>query len=131
MTIISKNILILYIGFCMLSTFLFLIGVFGIMPMAIGLTGFTFFFATTGVKILFSENVKKVAYALVFWSIIILLSIQTILLFNPDFKLMLLYTTTFILIISVVLIYRFDMDKKFYILFFLISQVTGLIYFNF
>lgn len=115
----------------MLSTFLFLIGVFGIMPMAIGLTGFTFFFATTGVKILFSENVKKVAYALVFWSIIILLSIQTILLFNPDFKLMLLYTTTFILIISVVLIYRFDMDKKFYILFFLISQVTGLIYFNF
>ncbi|WP_304517728.1 hypothetical protein [Cecembia rubra] len=127
----SRNFLSVYFAFSIVNTFLFLIGIFGTMPMAIGLTGFVFCFAIGAVKNMLSGNNNKFIYAAVFWAISILLSIQVVFLFDPGFKLMLLYGTTFLLILSVFIVYRFEMDKRLYLLLFLISQISGLIYINF
>ncbi|PSL05534.1 hypothetical protein CLV48_10344 [Cecembia rubra] len=78
-----------------------------------------------------SGSSTKFSYAAVFWGIAILLSIQVVLLFDTGFKHMLLYVTTFLLILSVFIVYRFEMDKRLYLLLFLISQISGLIYINF
>lgn len=127
----SRNFLSVYFAFSIVNTFLFLIGVFGTMPMAIGLTGFVFCFSIGAVKNMLSGSSTKFSYAAVFWGIAILLSIQVVLLFDTGFKHMLLYVTTFLLILSVFIVYRFEMDKRLYLLLFLISQISGLIYINF
>ncbi len=129
--LISRYFLSVYFIFSIVSTILFLIGIVGIMPLAIGLTVFIFCFALGAVKSMLTEKHKNLIHASVFWGVAILICIQVVLLYDPSYKLLLLYVTTFLLLLSVIIVCRFGLDKRLYLLLFLISQITGTIYFNF
>lgn len=127
----SKWVTLSYIGFCLVVSFLFDIGKISKIPISLGMTAFMLFFIWKAVMGFFSEQDTNKLRLLIYWGIVMQLSIQSSLLFQHAFRYEIVSVAFLVFFAVLFLIYRYKKEKHLVLLSVSISMLTCGFYFQF
>jgi hypothetical protein len=127
----SKQITLTYLLLSLLGAVLFEIGKISSMPVSLGITAFLLFFAWKVISEFFSEQKTDKIHLLVYWGIILQLSLQSALLHLQSFRYEVIGISFLVFFAVLFIIYRYQMQKELVLLNVFISMFTCTIYFNF
>ena len=127
----SKQITTTYLLLSLLGLVLFDIGKISRMPISLGITAFLLFFGWKIISEFFSEQKTDKIDLLVYWGVILQLSLQSTLLHLQSSRYEVISISFLVFFGVLFIIYRYQKKKELVLLNVLISMVTCSIYFNF